>query len=87
MRIDFAGKTVIVTGGGHGLGQEMCRVIQRSGAPGSGPAIWMPGSWRRPVPFVGGSCEVRVVDVRDRSGGSRLSWPRPPRQPGRWIFW
>ena len=65
MKIDFAGKTVIVTGGGHGLGQEMCSSFADRGA-----RVWTcdldAEKLQETRALCGGSCEIRVVDVRDR---------------------
>ena len=65
MRIDFTGRTAIVTGGGHGLGQEICRALSDLGA-----RVWTcdldPGKLEDTRALCGGSCESWVVDVRDR---------------------
>jgi 3-oxoacyl-[acyl-carrier protein] reductase len=71
MNIEFSGKTVIVTGGGHGLGQEMCRAFEELGA-----GVWTcdldPAELDETRLLCGGRCEVRVVDVRDRAAVSRF---------------
>ncbi len=67
MKIDFDNKTVIVTGGGHGLGREMCRVFSELGA-----RVWTcdldEENLRGTRDLAGESCQTRVVDVRDREG-------------------
>jgi len=65
MNIDFTGRTAMVTGGGHGLGQEMCRAMSELGA-----RVWTcdlhAGKLEETRALCGGRCEARVVDVRDR---------------------
>ena len=65
MNVDFGGRTVLITGGGHGLGQEMCRAFGELGA-----RVWscdLDGEELAETrDLCGGSCETRVVDVRDR---------------------
>jgi len=65
MNIDFKGRTVLVTGGGHGLGQEMCRILSEVGA-----WVWTcdlnEEELERTRALCGGRCETRVADVRDR---------------------
>lgn len=65
MKIRFDGRTVIVTGGGHGLGREMSRAFSSLGA----------GVWTCDLSLeeleetregADGEMETRVVDVRDR---------------------
>ncbi|MFO8173967.1 MAG: SDR family oxidoreductase [Longimicrobiales bacterium] len=67
MKIDFDNKTVIVTGGGHGLGREMCRAFSELGA-----RVWTcdldEENLRGTRDLAGESCQTRVVDVRDREG-------------------
>ena len=67
MEIDFSGQTVLITGGGHGLGQEMCRSFGKLGG-----RVWTcdlePERLEETRSLCGGQCEVRVVDVRDRDG-------------------
>jgi 3-oxoacyl-[acyl-carrier protein] reductase len=71
MKLDFSGRTVVITGGGHGLGREMCRAFSELGA-----VTWTCdlnaenlAETRRSAP---GRCETRVLDVRDRSGVAKL---------------
>ncbi|MGD2120228.1 MAG: SDR family NAD(P)-dependent oxidoreductase [Gemmatimonadota bacterium] len=65
MNIEFSGRTIIVTGGGHGLGQEMCRAFGELGG-----RVWTcdldPEELDETRALCSESCEVRVVDVRDR---------------------
>jgi 3-oxoacyl-[acyl-carrier protein] reductase len=67
MNIDFAGQTVIVTGGGHGLGREISSSFAALGA-----RVWTcdldQGRLEETRALAGEGCEVRVVDVRDRDG-------------------
>jgi 3-oxoacyl-[acyl-carrier protein] reductase len=71
MKIDFSGQTVLITGGGHGLGQAMCRSFA-----GLGGRVWTcdldPGKLDETRDLCGGPCETRVVDVRDREGVAAL---------------
>ena len=71
MNIDFAGRTVIVTGGGHGLGREMSRAFASLGA-----RVWTcdldEGNLKETQALMGEGCEVRVVDVRDGEGVGEL---------------
>lgn len=65
MKIEFSGKTVVITGGGHGLGQEMCRAFAELGAQ-----VWTcdldEENLQATRSLCNGRCEVRVADVRDR---------------------
>jgi 3-oxoacyl-[acyl-carrier protein] reductase len=67
MNIRFDGKTVIVTGGGHGLGREMSRAFSSLGA-----RVWTCDLSRENLEetraLAEGSLETRVLDVRDRPG-------------------
>jgi 3-oxoacyl-[acyl-carrier protein] reductase len=71
MNIDFTGRTALVTGGGHGLGQEICRALSESGA-----RVWTcdldAGELEETRSLCGDRCETRVVDVRDREEVKRL---------------
>jgi 3-oxoacyl-[acyl-carrier protein] reductase len=67
MNVNHEGRTVIVTGGGHGLGRDMVRAFTRAGAH-----VWTCdlseenlSETRR---LASGVCETRIVDVRDREG-------------------
>ena len=66
MKIDFTERTVIITGGGHGLGQEMCRAFAELGAQ-----VWTCDLYEEELAetrtLCSGRCEARVVDVRDRA--------------------
>ncbi|MFH1764279.1 MAG: SDR family NAD(P)-dependent oxidoreductase [Gemmatimonadota bacterium] len=65
MNMDFSGRTALITGGGHGLGQEMCRALGEVGA-----LVWTcdlsSEELDKTRDLCGGRCETRVVDVRDR---------------------
>lgn len=67
MNIRFDGKTIVVTGGGHGLGREMCRAFSALGG-----RVWTCDLNRENLEetraLAGEGCETRVVDVRDRPG-------------------
>lgn len=67
MKIDFSGMTVLITGGGHGLGQAMCSAFGELGG-----RVWTcdldPGKLEETRALCGGRCETRMVDVRDRKG-------------------
>jgi 3-oxoacyl-[acyl-carrier protein] reductase len=62
---DFGGRTVIVTGGGHGLGRAMAQAfVERGGR------VWtcdiLADALAETRELCGAGCEARVVDVRDR---------------------
>jgi 3-oxoacyl-[acyl-carrier protein] reductase len=65
MKIDFADRTVLVTGGGHGLGQKMCVDFAAMGA-----RVWTcdldPGELQETQSLTNSRCKTRLVDVRDR---------------------
>lgn len=67
MHIDFAGKTVIVTGAAHGFGRAMCIAFAVRGARVWGCDLLADelDETRRLCIDAGGVCEVRTVDVRD----------------------
>jgi 3-oxoacyl-[acyl-carrier protein] reductase len=69
MEIGFTGKTVIVTGGGHGFGRAIAHAFCARGA-----AVWscdvneegLRVTAAEAAPGAGGSLHTRVVDVADR---------------------
>lgn len=65
MTFDFSTRTAIVTGGGHGLGQEISRTLATLGAD-----VWTcdldPDELKETEALCGDRCRGRVVDVRDR---------------------
>lgn len=67
MNLRFDSKTVIITGGGHGLGREMCRFFSALGGQ-----VWTCDLSQENLDetkaLVGPGCEGRVVDVTDRGG-------------------
>lgn len=67
MTFDFTGRTIIVTGGAHGLGRAMARAfVERRGR------VWICDILENELAasreVCGEGCEARVVDVRDRAG-------------------
>ena len=71
MNIDFHSRTVLVTGGGHGLGREMCRHFSSLGAQ-----VWAcdinPEALEETWGLCEGRCEVDETDVRDREAVADL---------------
>jgi len=67
MNVNFSGKTAVVTGGGHGLGQEICRRLCELEA-----RVWTcdldPAELETTRELCEGSCETQVLDIRDRKG-------------------
>ncbi len=65
MNFDFSGRTVIVTGGGHGLGRAMARAFTELGG-----RVWtcdvLADELAETQQICGSACETRAVDVRDR---------------------
>jgi len=65
MNIDFSGRTIIVTGGGHGLGRGMAQAFVEHGG-----RVWtcdiLEDALAETREMCGEECEIRVVDVRDR---------------------
>lgn len=65
MKIEFPNRTVLVTGGGHGLGREMVRTFAALGA-----RVWACDLREEPLAetraLCEGVCRTGVVDVRDR---------------------
>jgi 3-oxoacyl-[acyl-carrier protein] reductase len=66
VRIDFSGRTVIVTGGGHGLGRATAQAFVAHGG-----TVWtcdiLADALAETGKVCGAACETRVVDVRDRA--------------------
>jgi hypothetical protein len=65
MNFDFSGRTIIVTGGAHGLGRAMVQAfVERGGR------VWtcdvLADALAETRELCGAGCEARVVDVRDR---------------------
>jgi len=71
MNIDFSGKTVLITGAGHGLGREMSRAFCNLGAKVWGCDLDA-GELEETRALCQGACQVRAVDVRDREGAGAL---------------
>jgi 3-oxoacyl-[acyl-carrier protein] reductase len=68
MHIDFAGKTVIVTGGGHGFGRAIAHAFAARGAAAWTCDINAEGllvTKTEAKPASGGRIEVRTVDITD----------------------
>lgn len=67
MNLDFSGRTVVVTGGGHGLGRAMAQAFTRRGG-----RVWtcdiLADELAETQESCGAGCQGRVVDVRDRQG-------------------
>ena len=65
MNFDFSGRTIIVTGGGHGLGRAMAQSFADHGG-----RVWvcdvLADELAETRAMCGTACETRVVDVRDR---------------------
>lgn len=65
MNLHFSGRSVLVTGGGHGLGRQMCQSFSALGAQ-----VWTcdlsAENLAETRALCEGACETRVVDVRDR---------------------
>ncbi len=65
MNFDFCGRTIVVTGGGHGLGRAMVRAfVERGGRVWTCDILADPLAETREI--CGEGCEARKVDVRDR---------------------
>jgi len=63
MKIDFAGKTAIVTGAGHGIGRAIARALADDGA-----RVWICDLARAELEeTAAGRMEARIVDVADRA--------------------
>ncbi len=66
MNFDFSDRTIVVTGGGHGLGRAMSRAFAERGG-----RVWtcdvLTDELAETKEISGAACEAREVDVRDRS--------------------
>lgn len=66
MNFDFSDRTIIVTGGGHGLGRAMVEAFAERGG-----RVWtcdiLADALAETRETCGAGCEARVVDVRDRA--------------------
>ena len=71
MELDFGGKSVLVTGGGHGLGREICQTFRRFGAEVWTCDLDLPELEETRAGCPGG-CHIRVVDVRARDAVAGL---------------
>lgn len=71
MNIDFAGKTVIVTGAAHGFGRAISRAFAERGA-----SVWIcdviEAELEETRRLCGEGCSARPVDVRDRDAVGRF---------------
>jgi len=71
VNFDCSGRTVIVTGGGHGLGRAMARSFVEHGA-----RVWtcdiLAAELAETRELCGAECETREVDVRDREAVKAL---------------
>ena len=74
MKLEFSGKTAIVTGAAHGFGRAISVAFAQRGA-----AVWACdvledelAETRRLCQAAGGDCTVRTVDVRDKSAVDRF---------------
>lgn len=67
MTIDFSGRTIVVTGGGHGLGRAIAQAFCKRGGH-----VWtcdvLADELAETRELCGAACEARAVDVRDRDG-------------------
>lgn len=65
MSFDFSGRTIIVTGGAHGLGRAIARAFVEGGG-----RVWacdvLADELAETRAACGTGCEIRTVDVRDR---------------------
>ncbi|MGD2217879.1 MAG: SDR family NAD(P)-dependent oxidoreductase [Gemmatimonadales bacterium] len=65
MTFDFSGRTIIVTGGAHGLGRAMVKAFAERGG-----RVWTCDILASPLAetreLCGARCEARELDVRDR---------------------
>ncbi|MBA2627546.1 MAG: SDR family NAD(P)-dependent oxidoreductase, partial [Gemmatimonadales bacterium] len=74
MKLDFTGRTTLVTGAAHGFGRAISLAFAKGGA-----AVWACdviadelAETRRLCEAAGGDCTVGTVDVRDKSAVDRF---------------
>jgi 3-oxoacyl-[acyl-carrier protein] reductase len=75
MNLEFAGKTVIVTGGAHGLGRAIAHAFAARGARTWTCDVLADGlaeTAAQAIPAAGGCLETAVVDVTDRAAVARF---------------
>jgi 3-oxoacyl-[acyl-carrier protein] reductase len=74
VKLDFTGRTAIVTGGAHGIGRAIAIALAERGA-----AVWACdviddelAETRHLCEAAGGACTARTVDVRDKAAVDRF---------------
>ena len=75
MNVEFPGKTVIVTGGAHGLGRAIAHAFAARGARTWTCDVLADGlaeTAAQAIPAAGGRLETAVVDVTDRAAVARF---------------
>jgi 3-oxoacyl-[acyl-carrier protein] reductase len=75
VNVEFAGKTVIVTGGAHGLGRAIAHAFAARGARTWTCDVLADGlaeTAAQAIPAAGGCLETAVVDVTDRAAVARF---------------
>ena len=80
MRYDFTGKTVLVTGAGHGLGRAIARGFAELGAEVFGVDLDQ-AELEQTRREAGARCQVRRLDVTDRKAVQSLIAEAVTRRP------